>query len=103
MVIVEAEVSKNLKEESNRILENLGLNMSTYINMALNQLVIQGGIPFIEKSNILYTKEEKISEVAATLSIEDMQLDEEDIEILKSIQSGKISTEKARLKILEEI
>ena len=103
MVIVESEVSKNLKEESNRILENLGLNMSTYINMALNQLVIQEGIPFIEKLNSPYTEEEKINEVAATLSIEDMELDEKDIEILKSIQSGKISTEKARLKIFEEI
>lgn len=103
MVIVEAEVSQNLKEESNRILEKLGINMSAYIKMALNQLVIQGGIPFTEKLNSSYTDEEKISEVSATLSIEDMQLDEKDIEILEAIKSGKISFDEARTEIMKEI
>ena len=45
--------------------------MSTYINMALNQLIIQEGIPFsVKLAKSSYTDEEKIKEVAATLKME---------------------------------
>ena len=75
MGIVQARTPEALKENANHILEKLGLNMSTYINMALNQLVIQEGIPFqVKLSNSLYTDSEKIDEVAATLRIEGMEL-----------------------------
>lgn len=40
--------------------------MSTYINMALNQLIIQEGIPFsVKLTKPSYTDEEKIKEVVA--------------------------------------
>lgn len=50
------EHQRAVKENATNILEKLGLNMSTYINMALNQLIIQEGIPFAVKPGkvILY-------------------------------------------------
>ena len=38
------------KEVANGILKSLGLNMSTFVNMAIKQLIIKDGIPF-EVSN----------------------------------------------------
>ena len=39
-------VNKEDKDLANSILKSLGLNMSTYINMAIKQLIIENGIPF---------------------------------------------------------
>ena len=104
MGIVQARTPEALKENANHILEKLGLNMSTYINMALNQLVIQEGIPFrVKLSNGPYTDSEKIDEVAATLRIEGMELNEKDIEMLRDIKKGNLSFTKAREKILNEV
>ena len=95
MGIVQARTPEALKENANHILEKLGLNMSTYINMALNQLVIQEGIPFqIKLSNGPYTDSEKI---------EGMELNEKDIEMLRDIKKGDLSFTKAREKILNEV
>ena len=44
------------KEVANSILKKLGLNMSTFVNMAIKQLVNKDGIPF-EVSNPKPTKE----------------------------------------------
>ncbi len=49
MGIVQARTPESVKENAQNILDQLGLNMSTYINMALNQLIIQQGIPFSVK------------------------------------------------------
>ena len=60
MGIVQARTPENIKESANNILNKLGLNMSAYINMALNQLVIQEKIPFsITLNKTEYTDEEK--------------------------------------------
>ena len=34
------------KEDANQILKQLGINMTSYVNMALKQLIYYGGIPF---------------------------------------------------------
>ncbi len=39
-------VDKKIKDEATAILKGLGLNMSTFINMALTQVVKRDGIPF---------------------------------------------------------
>lgn len=39
-------VDSNLKREATMILKDLGLNMSTFINMALAQVVKRNGVPF---------------------------------------------------------
>ena len=43
---INVNVDSNLKKEATTILNNLGLNMSTAINMFLTQVVKQDGIPF---------------------------------------------------------
>ena len=39
-------VDTQLKEEATTILEGLGLDISTFINMALTQVVKRNGVPF---------------------------------------------------------
>ena len=38
------------KERANNILKSLGLNMSTFVNMAIKQLIYTDGIPFEVKN-----------------------------------------------------
>ena len=40
------EIDKHDKEIATGILNNLGLNMSTYVNMAIKQLINKDGVPF---------------------------------------------------------
>ena len=104
MVIVQARTPESVKENATNILEKLGLNMSTYINMALNQLIIQEGIPFsVKLAKTSYTDEEKISEVAATLEMEGLQLSDGDISMLQEIKHGNMSFDDARAKVLSEV
>ena len=96
--------AEEVKENATNILEKLGLNMSTYINMALNQLIIQEGIPFAVKlAKSSYTDEEKIKEVAATLRMEGLKLSDSDLSMLQEIKSGNMSIDDARAKILSEV
>jgi len=44
------------KDLANKILKNLGLNMSTFVNMAIKQLIYTNGLPF-EVKNPKFTKE----------------------------------------------
>lgn len=104
MDLVQARTPKSVKTTANTILDTLGLNMSTYINMALKQLIIQGGIPFTVKvASSAYTAEESINEIKATLEMEGMPLTSSDVEILREIKSGKLTTEAAREKIMSEV
>ena len=104
MGIVQARTPESVKENATNILEKLGLNMSTYINMALNQLIIQEGIPFsVKLAKSSYTDEEKIKEVAATLKMEGLKLSDSDLSMLQEIKSGNMSIDDARAKILSEV
>ncbi len=49
-------VDKQIKEEATAILKDLGLNMSTFINMALTQVVKRNGVPF-EVTNPIPSKD----------------------------------------------
>ncbi len=44
--IISVNVPKEVKEESNQILNDLGLNMSTAVNMYLRRIIADRGIPF---------------------------------------------------------
>lgn len=44
--VVNVNVDTKDKEKANAILKNLGLNMSTYVNMAIKQLIKKDGVPF---------------------------------------------------------
>ncbi len=43
---INVNVDAKIKKEATAILKDLGLNMSTFINMALTQVVKKDGIPF---------------------------------------------------------
>lgn len=104
MGFVQVRTPESVKENAVNILEKLGLNLSTYINMSLNQLIIQGGIPFPVKLNPpVYSPQEEIDEVEATLKLEGMELTEEDISLLRAYKSGKYSGEEIRNMILNEV
>ena len=104
MGIVQARTPENVKNDANNILDKLGLNMSTYINMALNQLIIQEGIPFpVKLQKSPYSDEEKIKEIVATMKMEGFQLDDDDLAMLKDIKRGKMNYDDARAKILSEV
>jgi len=47
---INVQVDSRDKEEATNILKDLGLNMSTFINMAIKQVIKKNGIPF-EVSN----------------------------------------------------
>lgn len=44
--IVNVRVNSQLKQDASRLFEELGLNLSTAINIFLKQSVISGGLPF---------------------------------------------------------
>lgn len=53
---ISVQIDSNDKKVATGILKNLGLNMSTYINMAIKQLINKDGVPF-EVTNSKPTKE----------------------------------------------
>lgn len=46
MVAMSFQIDKKDKELATKILKNLGLNMSSYINMSIKQLINKDGVPF---------------------------------------------------------
>ena len=56
MSAINVQVEANDKEQATNILKDLGLNMSTFINMAIKQVIKQDGLPFVV-SNPKPTKE----------------------------------------------
>lgn len=54
---ISVQVDTHDKEIANDILKKLGLNMSTYVNMAIKQLLYTNGIPF-EVKNPISNKED---------------------------------------------
>ena len=61
-------VDRQVKEEATTILKGLGLNMSTFINMALTQVIKRNGVPF-EVTNPTPSKEM----LQALAEVEDMR------------------------------
>jgi addiction module RelB/DinJ family antitoxin len=75
------------KEQAGAILEELGTNFSTVINLLLKQIIITKSIPFEIKLNHSYTKAEMISEVQATMKMENMGLHADEVKALERYQS----------------
>ena len=55
---ISVQVDSQDKEMANDILKSLGLNMSTYVNMAIKQLLYTNGLPFEVKNPISNEKNE---------------------------------------------
>lgn len=89
------------KEQANTILEGLGTNISSVVNMLLKQIILTKSIPFEVKMPQTYTNDEKRSEIQATMSMESMQLTSEDIRLLKEYQLSE-DKDKIRKQLLAE-
>lgn len=50
-----------------------------------------------------YTSEEKLKEIVVTLRMDGFQLNEEDLDMLREIESGKMTYDEARTAILSEL
>lgn len=53
--VINVNVDSRIKKDASNILKDLGLNMSTFINMALIQVVKRNGLPF----EVVNTKPDK--------------------------------------------
>lgn len=89
------------KEQASVILEELGTNLSSVVNMLLKQIIMTKSIPFEVKMPQTYTEKEKTEEIKASMEMEHLTLTEEDLKLLKQYQSA-IDKEKFREKILAE-
>lgn len=56
MAQVNFRIDDNLKKEADALFDELGLNMTTAINMFVRQTVRQGGIPFEVTTDPFYSK-----------------------------------------------
>lgn len=89
------------KELASEILEKLGTNLSTVVNMLLKQIIITKSIPFdVKLDDNSYSEDEVISEIKATLAMENMNLTKDDILLLKEYRSTKDSGEDIRNRII---
>ena len=89
------------KEQASVILEQLGTNLSSVVNMLLKQIIMTKSIPFEVRMSKDYTEKEKTEEVKASMEMERLTLTEEDLELLKQYQRAA-DKEKFREKILAE-
>ena len=88
------------KIQAGEILEQLGTNISTVFNMLLKQIIITLSLPFEIKLGDVYSENESIKQVKATMSIENMDLTDEDIRLLKSYRANKTSREILRKNLI---
>jgi addiction module RelB/DinJ family antitoxin len=84
---IQVRTNETDKEQAGAILEELGTNLSTVINMLLKQIIITKSIPFEIKLNHPYTNPEIISEVQATMKMENMELNVDEVQMLKKYQT----------------
>ena len=76
------------KEQASAILDGLGTNISTVVNMLLKQIIMTKGIPFEIKMNRPYNDEEELIEINATMAMENMALDKDDLKLVASYQNS---------------
>lgn len=99
--LLQVRTSAEDKEKASAILEKLGTNLSAVVNMLIKQIIITEGIPFeVKISRPIYSVEEAINEVKATMAFEDMDLTEDDIRMLYAYKNGKASGDELRWEIL---
>lgn len=64
---LQVRVDKEDKEKAGLILDKLGTNLSSVVNMLLKQIILTEGIPFEIKQNRSSKKEELLKELKAFL------------------------------------
>lgn len=103
--LIQVRTSDEDKKQAAAILESLGTNISSVVNMLLKQIILTESIPFEIKLNrtVAYTDTQAIKEVAATMAFENMNLDENDLKLLKAYQHEELSGDDIRAKIIAEM
>lgn len=102
--LLQVRTSSEDKEKASEILEKLGTNLSAVVNMMIKQIILTESIPFEVKINhSAYSTAEAIKEVEATMAFEGMDLNEEDIRMLRAYRNGEISGDELRSQILSEV
>ena len=89
------------KEQASVILEELGTNLSSVVNMLLKQIIMTKSIPFEVKMPQAYTEQEKVEEVKASMEMERLTLTEEDLKLLNKYRKAA-DKDKFREEILAE-
>lgn len=103
--LVQIRTAEEDKKQASEILERLGTNLSAVFNMMLKQIILTEGIPFEVSLHPAHAdiKQKNIRSVAATMALEDMELDEKDLEILKKYQENPDRGDILRKQILEDL
>lgn len=85
---LQVRTDKSDKEKASGILESLGTNLSSVVNMLLKQIIMTKSIPFEVKLPPNYSANEIIEEVQASMAMENMPLTEDDLQVLKTYQKS---------------
>lgn len=85
---LQVRTDKSDKEKASDILESLGTNLSSVVNMLLKQIIMTKSIPFEVKLPPNYSENEIIEEVRASMAMENMPLTEDDLQLLKTYQES---------------
>ncbi len=100
---LQVRTEKSDKEKASDILESLGTNLSSVVNMLLKQIILTKSIPFEVKVPSGYTMPEITQEIQASMAMENMELTEDDIQLLKTYQTAAGSEkEKIRNQLIAE-
>lgn len=94
---LQVRTDKKDKEQAVEILESLGTNISSVVNMLLKQIIMTKSIPFEVKVPEEYSMDEIVEEVQASMTMENMPLTKDDIQLLKVYQSAT-NDEKDRIR-----
>lgn len=102
-VLVQSRVPKESKDRATEVLKSIGLNMSTYLNMAIDQLIIQGKVPFEAKTvSSPVSFGDAINDVASSFAFEDMKVTERDKRLLQQLWHGDMTLEQYKQIVLAE-
>ncbi len=97
--LLQVRTSPEDKEKASEILDKLGTNLSAVVNMMIKQIILTESIPFeIKINHPVYSKEEAVKEVEATLAFEGMNLTEEEIGMLYDYKTENVSGDELRKK-----
>lgn len=99
--LLQVRTSAKDKEKASAILEKLGTNLSAVVNMLIKQIIITEGIPFeVKMGHPVYSTEEAVNEVRATMAFEDMDLTKEDVQMLHDYKNRNVLGDDLRREIL---
>ena len=102
--LIQVRVPADLKERVGKLFEELGTNTSDVIRMMLLRADETKSIPFpIRTGAYPISANERIREIVANFELENMPLDDEDIQNLRDVELGRVSTEELRQKTINEI